>query len=290
MTEAVEHPDTAPYTVDADTDVTTVRMTEVREGWEQWFLLISDVHWDNPHCDRKLFHKLMKQAQEKRAGTFCFGDFFCAMQAKNDKRGSKASVRPEHQGDNYFDLLVDTAVDDIEQYSDVIEFFGDGNHETSIKKHHEIDLVERLCKALNVPHGGYSGFIRFMFSRGTSGKTSRTLFFTHGSGGGGPVTKGVIQTNRRAVWLPDPELLVSGHIHESWLLEIPRQRLSAAGKTYFDTQYHIQLPTFKQEHNLSGGWHIERGAPPKPLGGWWLRWYYDSDRWGNVGLDIVRAD
>lgn len=56
-----------------------------------------------------------------------------------------------------------------------------------------------------------------------------------------------------------------------------------------DTQYHVQLATFKQEHNLAGGWHIERGAPPKPLGGWWLRWYFDSSKWGNVGMDIVKA-
>jgi hypothetical protein len=62
------------------------------------------------------------------------------------------------------------------------------------------------------------------------------------------------------------------------------------GELYFDTQYHIQLATFKQEFDLAGGWHLERGAPPKPLGGWWLRFYYDSDKRDKIGLQVVRAD
>jgi hypothetical protein len=27
---------------------------EAKAGWEQWYLLSSDRHWDNPHSDRKL--------------------------------------------------------------------------------------------------------------------------------------------------------------------------------------------------------------------------------------------
>jgi hypothetical protein len=30
--------------------------------------------------------------------------------------------------------------------------------------------------------------------------------------------------------------------------------------------------TYKDEYGSGlGGWHIERGAPPKPLGGYWMR-------------------
>lgn len=273
----------------ASDDCLIVRYDDWFAGAERWHLLISDVHWDNPHCDRDLFYKLLKQAKDRDAKVSCFGDFFCAMQGKMDKRGDKGSIRPEHQGSNYFDLLVDTAVESLGPYRELFLIFTDGNHETAIRKHNEIDLLERMCKQLSVQHGGYSGFIKFLFSRGKSGKASKTLFWNHGFGGSSPVTRGVIQTNRRSVWLPDADVIASGHIHESFLLETPRQRLSATGKTYLDTQYHIQLATFKQEHTLSGGWHIERGAPPKPLGGWWLRWYFDSSKWGNVGMEIVRA-
>jgi hypothetical protein len=66
------------------------------------------------------------------------------MQGKADKRSDKSSLRPEHQGSNYFDLLVDTAVDDIAPYRAYILEITDGNHETAVRKNHEIDLVERL--------------------------------------------------------------------------------------------------------------------------------------------------
>jgi hypothetical protein len=41
-------------------------------------------------------------------------------------------------------LLVDTAVDDIAPYRAYILEITDGNHETAVRKNHEIDLVERL--------------------------------------------------------------------------------------------------------------------------------------------------
>ncbi len=33
----------------------------------------------------------------------------------------------------------------------------------------------------------------------------------------------------------------------------------------------VRTPAYKEEYNDGkGGWHVERGAPPKPLGGRWL--------------------
>lgn len=160
---------------------------------------------------------------------------------------------------------------------------------TAIRKHLETDLLERLCRGLNVTHMGYSGFTRFLF-QGTAGRrTRRILYWHHGHGGGGPVTKGVIQTNRRAVYLPDAHIVVSGHVHEEWQLTIPRVRLSHSGDTYLDEQVHVQLPTLKDEFAMAGGWHVERGAPPKPLGGAWLTFRYSGQTMGHIEFEIVRA-
>ncbi len=270
-------------------DVITIRHDEVKEGWEQWYLLQSDVHWDNPHCDRKLFHKHLKQAKERNAKAMIFGDFFCAMQGKGDKRGTKDDIRPEHKQGNYFDSLVDTATDDLIDYAALLELIGMGNHETSVEGHHETNLIERLCKRLGIKAGGYAGFVRFLFSQSGSDKVSHSLFWHHGAGGGGPVTKGVIGTNRKAVWLPDPTFVVGGHVHEEWMMTMPRLRLSQGGKMYLDEQVHIQLAGYKQEFHLDKGFHIERGRPPKPLGGAWLRFYYDSGAKGCVGYEVTRA-
>lgn len=270
-------------------DVLTIRHENVLSGWSQRYLLLADVHWDNPLCRRDILDRLLKQAREYNAGIFVFGDWFCGMQGRWDPRANKEMLRPEHRKGNYLDALVDTATEYLEPYADLIVMMSDGNHETSIRKHLETDLLARLCKNLNTQHGGYSGFLRFLF-QGTEGRrTRRNGYWNHGTGGGGPVTKGVIQTNRRSVYLPDVHYVFTGHIHEEWNMTIPRVRLSHSGEVYQDEQVHVQLPTLKDEFTMSGGWHVERGAPPKPLGGAWLEYRYSNHMLGRIESEVMRA-
>jgi hypothetical protein len=229
-------------------------------------------------------------AKERGAGVMGFGDIFCAMQGKYDNRADKRDLRPEHQNGNYFDNLVDTATDWWRPYADIIIALTDGNHETEIRKRHETDLLERLAVNLGVAHMGYSGFVRFMFEHASGGhRTTRRLYWHHGAGGGGPVTKGVIQTNRRAASV-DADIFVSGHIHESWIVENVMVSMTDSGRIVHKPQVHCQTATYKQEYVLEGGYHTEKGRPPKPLGGWWLVFHYDSDKPGSVGFRFERAD
>ena len=85
------------------------------------------------------------------------------------------------------------------------------------------------------------------------------------------MTKGVIQTNRRAVYLPDARVIISGHIHEEWVVTLCRERLSPRGRVYLDEQSHIVTGTYKQEHDpVNSSWHSQMGRPPKPIGATWL--------------------
>lgn len=270
-------------------DVLTVRHTDVSAGWEQRYLLISDVHFDSPYCDRKLLTKHLGQAKERGAGVLCIGDWFDAMQGKNDRRGSKGSLRNENKKDNYFDSLVDESAQYLEQYAQNLVMIGDGNHETAILRHNETDLAQRLCRQLDTQHVGYSGFVRYLFQGHTGNRTGRRLYWHHGAGGGGIVTKGVTQHSRRAASV-DADIFVSGHIHEAWVLENLMVKLSDSGRIYTATQLHVQLPTYKQEYDLQGGYHIEKGRPPKPLGGYWLVFHYDPTQPGNVGTKVERAN
>lgn len=270
-------------------DVLTIRMDKVYEGWEQWFLLTGDVHWDNPHCVREKYKADLELARKRNAKIIDNGDFFCAMQSRNDRRGDKSSIRPEHNVANYFDALVDTATEYLYPYKDLFALIGSGNHESAIYKHAETDLTARLAKALGVNAGGYAGFIRFMFSRGASNKSSFVAFRIHGYGGGGVVNKGVQQATRNAVWVPDANMIIYSHIHEKWQLTLQRLRLSPGGNTFFDQQEHVQLATFKDEFSLKGGFHIEKGRPPKPIGGTWLRFYYDGNVRGSVAHEVISA-
>lgn len=271
-------------------NVLTLRHNDVAKGWGQSYLLMADVHWDNPYCDRALLKRHLDIAKERGAGVLVFGDFFCAMQGKYDKRADKSALRPEHQGGNYLDLLVDTAADYFAPYVDIVVMMGDGNHETAIRNHLETDLLARLCEKIGAQHMGYSGFVRFMFEAAAGGnRSSRRLYWHHGYGGGGPVTKGVIGTNRRASYV-DADLFASGHIHESTIVENTVLRLSDSGVEQLITQLHIQLPTYKQEFDLRGGFHIERGRPPKPLGAWLLNFYYREGMPSNVHFGVERLD
>ena len=260
------------YAISRHKDVTVIWVSYCDE-LEQDFLLTADRHWDNPFSDHNLQVKHLKQAAALGAGVLDFGDFFCAMQGKYDPRASKDSLRPEHKVDDYFDALVDTAVEFFNPYKNLFILIAAGNHETSIRKRHEIDLTKRLVKGLGgAPHvGGYTGWVQFRFMDIPTSKFDIVnLWYTHGYGGGGPVTKGVIQTARRAAYNPDAQIIVTGHIHEDWALTVTRQRLMPDFTVKLEPQLHVQVPTYKDEFK-SDGWTVERGSPPKPIGARWLR-------------------
>tara|TARA_Y100000593_G_scaffold19936_2_gene39958 strand:- start:3975 stop:4904 length:930 start_codon:yes stop_codon:yes gene_type:complete len=265
-------------------------------GWEKWFLLQADHHWDNPKTNRDLMSLHLDQAMERDAGILMFGDFYCLMQGKGDPRMAKGDIRPEHKNNRYIDSVVETSIEYLEPYAKNIMHIGMGNHEYSILQHKETDVIQRLLALLNAEHGlsiqggNYSGWIIFQFRFEKSKKVfSKKLYFTHGSGGGGPVTKGVIQSNRKAVYLPDAHMVVQGHIHEQWIVEICRDRCNSRGTTYMDYQTHIQLPTYKDEYtDEPNSWHRRKGRPPKPLGAYWLRFFWNH-LLGEVDYQVIPA-
>lgn len=283
-----------------DPGVTVVNIPfNKNKNWKQSFLLCSDRHWDNPHSDLEMQKAHLNEALERRAGVIENGDLFCAMQGKYDKRADKSSLRSEHQHGDYLDRLVETCADWFAPWRKLLVVCGEGNHEEAIKNRHETDLIQRFCSLLNAKGasciaGGYGGYIRFRFlqnlTTGQRGKCNTvTMRYAHGFGGGGPVTADMTQSYRMQNYLPDADIIWTGHVHDQWSRWIKRLRISAKDKVYQDEVLHLKTATYKEEYGVGeGGWHVRTGKPPKPVGAYWLNFTY-SNRHDRVVFDVERA-
>lgn len=267
------------FTTEQKSTAVTVISFDAEYGWEQWFLLTSDNHHDSILCDRKKEKADLDKALARDAVITNVGDFFDAMQGKFDPRRNMDELRPEYRRQDYFDFVITDSAQFLAPYAANIAHISPGNHETAIRKNANTDLTERLAFLLNMQYGGnvkvggYGGWlvIRVVIP-GTRNVFTYRIKYYHGSGGEAPVTRGIIQTNRQAVFLPDANAVINGHNHHHYLLPITRERLNAVGNQYFDMQYHVRVPGYKQSYgDGTGGWDVERGAVPKPIGAVWLK-------------------
>ena len=111
--------------------------------------------------------------------------------------------------------------------------------------------------------------------------------YHHGAGGDAPVTRGVIHTNRQGVYIKDADIIVNGHNHNAYYVPVVSESLSNNGKIVFQTTHHIRTPGYKQDYgDGSQGWTVEKGFPPKPLGGAFVQ--YQVKRLGTAKSDTKR--
>ena len=254
--------------------------------YAQTLCIMSDLHWDNPYCNRQLLKKHLDHCLEKKIPVAIIGDLFCVMQGKYDPRSSKDDIREEHQRGDYLDAVVRTAVEWFKPYKDILFLITPGNHESSILKRMETDLIDRLVQGLkqegakHIHKGGYSGWIAVQINYANSNHSAvKKIWYHHGYGGGAPVTKGTIQTARQQNYVRNADILVNGHIHNSWFFPIEGIELSQKMKVRHVRTMHVRTPGYKEEYDDGyGGWHIERGGAPKPNGSALFDFHLDRKR------------
>jgi predicted phosphodiesterase len=259
-------------------NVMTLYIDNVFEGWEQWLLLSSDRHHDSIDCNRELELEHLEECKKRKAFIIDVGDMYDCMQGRFDPRKSYKNLRPEYKEDDYLDVIVKDAAEFYSPFVNQFLMIGRGNHESAVLKNNSTDLIDRTVYELNshysghIQAGGYGGWVRILCKIGSTQCESVKIKYFHGSGGGGPVTRGVIQTNRQAVFLPDADIVVNGHTHDSWYVPIEQERMSDKGDVYQSIQHHIRTATYHNDYgDGSGGWHVERGGAPKPQGACWIR-------------------
>jgi hypothetical protein len=245
----------------------------------QEFLLVSDLHWDNPHCDRGLLKNHLDEAVKRNAAIILNGDTYCCMGGKYDRRADKSLIRPEHNTDRYFDAIVDTSVEWFTPYAKNILLIGYGNHETAIIKHGETDLLQRFASTLNyatgsaVQVGGYGGTIDIRVLHDAIRGVNFVVHYFHGHSGGGVVSRGVIHDQRLLAGTEGYDLTWMGHVHELYYHQNMIHRYDRSTKTLIQKPIHqLRTATYKEEWDGGYmGFHTERGRGPKPLGGYWLK-------------------
>lgn len=265
--------------------------------------MFSDIHWDNPKCDWNLLKHDLDYCLKNDIPIMFNGDTYCLMQGAFDFRKMKSDIRPEHNNARYFDSIVETAVDFFLPYAHLMTVIGYGNHETSIIKRHETDIIQRFVTLLNykagsnVMTGGYGGWLivnQLVKAKSNITQATKIKYF-HGSGGGGLVTKGALNLTRAMEMYEGYDVFTMGHIHENSARNDVRDSINfhpTKGYYFNHKQIHSMITgTYKEEY-IDGlyGWHVERGAPMKPVGGRLLTIECGRDRSDNKDILVRNID
>ncbi len=258
--------------IEINSDVITVT-ENIPEDWEKKIYLFSDVHFDSMYCQRDIYTKHLESAKKEDAWILDAGDLFDAMQGRFDPRRNMDDLRPEYRRADYYDFVVNDVASFLTPYADNIVMLGMGNHELGVLKNVNSNLTDRLASKLReqksqVVCGGFKGWVRILVRRDNIPSGSAVIRFSHSGGGGNaPVTRGVIDTNRQAVYLPDANIVWNGHNHHGWIVPIARERISNKGVIYSDLAWYVRMPGYKAEYLNSGnGFEAQRATGPRPLG------------------------
>lgn len=242
----------------------------------QKFFICSDIHFDNPKCDRKLLFKHWDKAVAEGAYIIITGDLFCLMQGKYDRRASKSAILPEHTKDNYIDLVISDTAEKFAPYAKNILFISRGNHETAVSYRLETDIMERFIERMNLLYGtsiktgNYTGYYRLRYNFGST-RFAMNVAYCHGLWGG-IITKGVLSVSRFASMFPQADVVFSGHTHDGFIVPEPRYflNLNASDKVQIKNQWHVKTGTYKREFKSGKGWAVEKIGKPKYIGACWM--------------------
>ncbi len=247
---------------------------------EYEFIVLGDPHIDSDYCDIKLFKKHLNYALKNNIDVYCIGDLLDVMQGRNDPRRNNKQDK-----DKYYNWIIDYAVSILEPYKDIIKFISYGNHETSVMKNNDLDLLQIIVNRLNdkgakIVLGSYSGWWQFKLFHGTSQYVYKVKYI-HGFGGGGNRTKGVIQYTDVLVSCGDVDMIIMGHTHDQTEVTFEKEYINTQGNIKYKSVQCSRVASYKNESEKGMGWHVERGAPPKPRGSKHYTIKYDK----NNGVD-----
>ena len=188
---------------------------------EFYFGLFSDLHIDSVHFAKDKFIADMNESVAHNARILINGDVFDGILPTDRKRYARG--QDQFNEDAQINSRIDYAVKLLKPYVDYIDFIGIGNHEASLVKYDNVDMLKLLASELSkyrnlklppIKRGSYQGFLRFWFEAKGGAVRQYVIYRDHGKGGASPVTKGIINFNRvHTTFIADTYWL--GHTHSS---------------------------------------------------------------------------
>lgn len=258
------------------------------------YFFCSDIHFGNKGQDVESLEKDFKRAKELDAKIFINGDVFDMILHQDRKRYTVSSDK--YNTDNNINLAINEAFDFLSPYANNIEFIGCGNHETSVQRYHNMDVIQQLVWSLNkahslhIQHGQYRGYLilKYFWGKDNSAGRTRKIFYTHGGGGTAEVTKGVINANRY-MYYHNCDIFWHGHTHNKYVLPseyildvnnryeiVKRERCAFSTAAYL--KIFNQYDANKKGYELNYGEEKMRGL--QSTGGIFMTHKLDSD--GNI--------
>lgn len=262
------------------------------------FTMMSDLHIGAVNVDYALIKKELEEARKARDRININGDIFDFILPGDRKRYTADVLHPRlmNAGKDIIGAAIKWGVELLGPYADLIDMIGCGNHETSIDKYHSFDPISDLIEKLQplrtnkehiIHHGGYSGFIDYRLRRKTgdsqngkhgSGACRLVIFYHHGWGGSAPVTKGMIDFNRKDTYV-DSDVIWMGHKHNRFTSHVRKLSCPISGEgpavrecrhimtgSYSDT-YIGQTQKSVWKHGRRASWAADCGFAPQGKGG-----------------------
>ena len=251
----------------------------VRSGDIVPTLFCSDIHLDSIRCKRNILKRHFDEIKKADGLIFIFGDLLDVMGSYGDRRLQREEVDPIfiEYGRTYLDLVSEFTINFLKPYAKNIALISYGNHEKTINKFHNHDILRSIVWALNLEQnvniqlGSYSGWV---FLRMRNKRTSQVckIHYHHGFGGNAKRSKGMLDVQIEAMKYPDANILVRGHTHQKWFdPSTARIRVTPQGRIYKDKVKYIQSGSYIDGIGEGkSGWAVEKNFNPTDIGGWFV--------------------
>ena len=254
--------------------------------------LIPDLHLGAEATNKAHIIQDLEEAKELNARIFIGGDVFDGIMTKDFKRYEPEVIDKKIRGRN--DLLnatLDLGTEFLKPYAHLIDGIGEGNHETAVRRHHNISLIPLLMERLQTPEHkihflGYKAIIQIIdlpVNQPTNSRTTRILFF-HGSGGSAPVTRGAIDLYRIMSEVDGCDVVWVGHKHT----RIAEPMLKYKQKDNGDIMpYECRgVITGAYLNSIEDSYGIEKGYRPEPHGGAIFKYKHHGRCWDKKTCQI----